>query len=111
MIKVGEGRYTVVLTSQAIGDDLLLVIKGGEKEHIGSVSLKEKKESVQTISKENHKDYVISERMASIIYDKMKKDILVICGIHIDDATDKEIDILVNNAQKCVDIFLRETND
>ena len=75
------------------------------------VSLKEKKESVQTISKENHKDYVISERMASIIYDKMKKDILVICGIHIDDATDKEIDILVNNAQKCVDIFLRETND
>ena len=49
--------------------------------------------------------------MASIIYDKMKKDILVICGIHIDDATDKEIDILVNNAQKCVDIFLRETND
>ena len=38
MIKVGEGRYTVVLTSQAIGDDLLLVIKGGEKEHIGDHS-------------------------------------------------------------------------
>ena len=52
-----------------------------------------------------------TERMASIIYDKIKKDILVICGIHINNATKEEIDILVNNAQKCVDIFLRETND
>lgn len=106
MITAGEGRYKIVLTSQAIGNDLLVIITGGEEEHIGSVTLKQEKESFQTISKKGHKDYMVSERMTGIIYDKIRKDVLVICGIHIEDATKEEIDILVNNAQKCVDIFL-----
>lgn len=107
MIRAGEGRYAVVLTSQKIGSDLLVIIGGGEEEHIGSVTLKEDKDGLQTISKKGHKDYFVSERMTNIIYDKIKKDLLVICGIHIEDATKDEIDILVNNAQKCVDIFVR----
>jgi hypothetical protein len=111
MIRAGEGRYAVVLTYQKIGSDLLVIITGGEEEHIGSVTLKEDKDGLQTISKKGHKDYFVSERMTNIIYDKIKKDLLVICGIHIEDATKDEIDILVNNAQKCVDIFLGEIDD
>ncbi|MDQ1326652.1 MAG: gallate decarboxylase subunit [Campylobacterota bacterium] len=111
MITAGEGRYKIVLTSQAIGNDLLVIITGGEEEHIGSVTLKQEKESFQTISKKGHKDYMVSERMTGIIYDKIRKDVLVICGIHIEDATKEEIDILVNNAQKCVDIFLGGIDD
>lgn len=110
MIKAGEGRYTVRLTSQKIGEDLLVIITGGEKEHIGSATLKEEKDGIQTISKKNHKDYVVAEQLIELIYDTIKKDILVVCGIHIDHATKEEIDILIQNARKCVDIFLKETD-
>ena len=109
MISMGKGRYTVTLESHKIGKDRLVIITGGEEEHIGSATLIEEKGHLQTISKKGHKDHIVSERMANIIYDKIGKDLLVVCGIHIDDASKEEIDILVDNTQACVNIFLKET--
>jgi hypothetical protein len=108
MISVGEGQYTVRLESHKIGNDRLVIITGGEEEHIGSATLIEEKGHLQTISKKGHKDHIVSERMANIIYDKIGKDLLVICGIHIDDASKEEIDILVDNTQVCVDRLLSQ---
>jgi glutamine amidotransferase-like uncharacterized protein len=110
MICVGEGRYSVRLESHDIGKDMLIVITGGEEDHIGSATLTETKSHLQTMIKKGHQDHVVSEKMANIIYDTIKKDLLVVCGIHIDDANKEEIDILVHNAQTCVDIFLKETD-
>ncbi len=110
MICVGEGRYSVRLEFYDIGKDMLIVITGGEEDHIGSATLIETKSHLQTMIKEEHQDHVVSEKMANIIYDTIKKDLLVVCGIHIDDANKEEIDILVHNAQTCVDIFLKETD-
>ncbi len=39
------------------------------------------------------------------------KGLLVVCGMHIDHAGKEEIDILVDHAQTCVDIFLRSKNE
>ena len=110
MISVGEGRYCVQLNSYGIGKDMLVVITGGEEEHIGSATLIESKGHTQTIIKKGHQDHVVSEKMANIIYDTIGEDLLVVCGIHIDDASKEEIDILVKHAQACVDIFLKETD-
>ena len=108
MISAGEGRYSVRLESYDIGKDMLIVITGGEEDHIGSATLIEAKSHLQTMIKKGHQDHVVSEKMANIIYDTIGKDLLVVCGIHIDDASKEEIDMLVHNAQKCVDIFLKE---
>ena len=110
MISAGKGRYTVRLESYDIGKDILIVITGGEEEHIGSATLIEAKGHLQTMIKKGHQDHVVSEKMANIIYDTIEKDLLVVCGIHIDEASKEEIDILVDNAQECVDIFLKETD-
>ncbi len=110
MISAGEGRYGVRLESYNIGKDILIVITGGEEDHIGSATLIEAKGHLQTMIKKGHKDHIISEKMANIIYDTIGKDLLVVCGIHIDDASKEEIDILMDNAQVCVDIFLKETD-
>ncbi len=110
MISAGEGRYSVRLESYDIGKDMLIVITGGEEDHIGSATLIETKGHLQTMIKKGHQDHVVSERMANIIYDTIGKDLLVVCGIHIDDASKEEIDILVKHAQACVDTFLKETD-
>ena len=110
MISAGEGRYSVRLESYNIGKDMLIVITGGEEDHIGSATLIEAKGHLQTMIKKGHQDHVVSEKMANIIYDTIEKDLLVVCGIHIDDASKEEIDILVDNTQACVDIFLKETD-
>ncbi len=108
MISVGEGRYTVTLKCHKIGKDRLVIITGGEEEHIGSATLIESKGHLQTMIKKGHKDHIVSEKMANIIYDTIEKDLLVVCGIHIDDASKEEIDILVDNAQACVDRLLSQ---
>ena len=101
-----ENKYKVYLKHEYIGDDLLIIITGGEK-HIGSVSLITE-DSLQTISKKNHKDHELSNRVAKLIYDKMGKDTIVICGIHIPNATKEDIDLIIKNTNKCVDKFLKE---
>ncbi len=110
MIHAGEGRYRVTLMFFEIGSDRLVIITGGEEAHIGSATLAEEKGHLQTIGKKGHKDHVVSEKVAGIIYDIIGKDLLVVCGIHIDDASKEEIDILVENAQTCANIFAKETN-
>ncbi|UPT77782.1 hypothetical protein MN086_01235 [Sulfurovum sp. XGS-02] len=113
MISVGEGRYSVRLKSHKIGKDRLVIITGGEEEHIGSATLIESKRHLKTMIKNGHKDHIVSEKTANIIYDRMGEDLLVICGIHIDDASKEEIDILVRNATACVEkfLFLQEERD
>jgi len=82
----------------AIGSDLLLIITGG-KEHIGSVSLYENNK-LSTIEKNNHKDSVISDMVAKKIYDKLKINVVVICGIHKDNATKKDINNIIYKSKE-----------
>lgn len=106
MICVGSGKHIIYLTYLFIGDDILVIITGGD-EHIGGVSLLENSSFV-TIGKKNHKDTIITKMIAPIIFDAVKKDVLVVCGIHLDDATKEDIDILTCNTKKCVEELLKE---
>ena len=81
-----------------IGGDLLLIITGG-KEHIGAISFCENNK-LSTIEKANHKDSVISNMVSKMIYDKLKMDIVVVCGIHKDNATKKDIKKIINQTKK-----------
>ncbi len=109
MYSVGVGKYEITLTYSYIGSDLLVIINGGDA-HIGGLSLIENN-ALSSLRKMGHKDDIVSNIAASLIYDKIKKDTLVICGIHLDNATKNDIAILVDNAQKCVEKFLKEIND
>jgi hypothetical protein len=81
-----------------IGGDLLLIITGG-KEHIGAITLCENNK-LSTIEKANHKDSIISSMVSKMIYDKLKINIVVICGIHKDNATKKDIKKIINQTKK-----------
>ena len=108
MIEVGEGRYRVILRSFDVGADQLLLITGGEEEHIGAATLMEKNSPLATLEKKGHKEHFLSQSIAKRVYENSKRDLLVVCGIHIDEASKEEINILVDNANACVDLFLQK---
>jgi len=108
MIQAGEGRYVVFLRSIQIGNDRLVIISGGEEEHIGAVTLMENKQEVGTLVKPGHMDQVISQKTALRIHQAMGEDLLVVCGIHIDHASKEEIGILLENAEICVEQFIKK---
>jgi hypothetical protein len=96
----------ITLTHLFIGEDLLILITGGD-EHIGGLSLLENN-SFSSIGKKNHKDTIITKMIAPIIFDAVNKDVIVVWGIHLNDASKEDIEMLTNNTLKCVDEFLKE---
>ena len=97
MLTYGRGKYKVWLKKQKIGQDLVFFLGGGEKPHIGGVVVCEPDEKPKVVKLEEHYDYIVLKPIAEAACKKYKKTVVAIGGIHIDNASKKEIDILVKN--------------
>jgi hypothetical protein len=102
MITSGEGKYKVFLEKKELDDDLILILGGGEKSHIGGAIICEPGKKPQVIKLENHYDYVVLTLIAEAACKKYNKTIVSLGGIHIDNATKDEIDIIVNNCKELI---------
>ena len=102
-------KYQVKLESHMIGDDLLVVLTGGEKPHCGAVALAlpyEKTASCSLLSVPQHKDGDLAKPLAEQIAKRTGKNVVLVAGIHVDNATTDDIQTLVENSQREVDKFL-----
>jgi hypothetical protein len=105
MITVGEGKYRVWLIEEMLDEDRLYILGGGEKPHIGGVVLMEPGKKIQMIELRGHYDNLVLEPIAKAAVKKYKTKIVAVGGVHIDNATKEEIDILVKNCKelaKCI---------
>jgi len=105
MITSGRGKYKVFMEKYELDDGLIYILGGGEKSHIGGIVTCEPGKKPQVIKFKGHYDYIVLKPIAEEACKKYKKRIVVVGGVHIDDATKDEIDILVNNCKellKCI---------
>jgi hypothetical protein len=105
MITAGKGKYKVFLEKKVLDDDLIYILGGGEKSHIGGVVICEPGQTPQVMKLEGHYDYIVLEPIAKKACKKYNKKVVCIGGIHIDNATKEEIDLLVKNCKellKCI---------
>lgn len=105
MITAGEGKHKVWLKHEELNGDLIYTLGGGERSHIGGVVVKVPGENAKVIKLENHYDHVVLEPIAEEACRKYNKTVLVVGGIHVDNATKEEIEILVANCKeltKCI---------
>jgi len=105
MITSGEGRYKVWLKQEEIGEDRLYILGGGEKPHIGGVVVAEPGKKPQTVRLETHYDHVVLKPIAEEACTKYNVTAVAVGGIHIDDASKDEIEIIVRNCKelmKCI---------
>ena len=108
----GKDKYKVKLVAIKSGEDLTIIISGGEKPHIGTIAVSIPRPSLKDSNKVSastsvftligHKEDDLSKQIAENITKITKKVTVVIVGLHIEKATSKDIECLIKNTQKVV---------
>ena len=112
----GESKYKVEADAVITAKGVIITIFGGEEPHIGAVAIAVPRPSLGKTSKISstssvytligHKDDDIAKPVAGMLARELNEVVVVIVGIHVDDATDEEIKILMNNSQKVIEKLL-----
>lgn len=103
----GEGRHRVWAEVVRAGEDLVIYMGGGERPHIGSISLSSAEGAPISASLPGHKDYVVSNRAAERVSRETGRACVVVAGLHVDGAERPDIDLLLANAERCLDTLIR----
>jgi gallate decarboxylase subunit D len=98
----GRGKYKVWLQRQDLGTDIVFFLGGGEKAHIGGVVIAEPGKKVNAIRLTGHYDDVVLTPIAEAACKKYKTKVVAVGGVHVDNATKQEIDLLVENCKKLI---------
>jgi gallate decarboxylase subunit D len=100
MITLGTGKHRVEIEKHMMGENILYVLQGGEKPHIGGVVVCEPGEKSNIIRLGTHKDYLVLGPIAEKASERYDTTVVVVGGIHIDNATKEDIDIVVKNCKE-----------
>ena len=106
----GSMPYTVHAEVRLLGADVLVILFGGTKPHIGSIavahprsSLTDEKIISSTSSVYNflgHKDHVIAQRVAEMLSSRLDRNVVAVAGFHIDKITQEGISQVVENCDE-----------
>jgi metal-dependent hydrolase (beta-lactamase superfamily II) len=102
MITSGEGKYKVFLEKHELGDDLIYILGGGEKSHIGGAVICEPGKKAYVLTYSNHHDHIVLTPIAQAACKKYNKTVVAVGGIHIDNASKEEIKTIVDNCKELV---------
>lgn len=103
--KAEKGRIKISMKSILIGEDLCVIISGGDNPHIGCVTLSVPRPSLadsnvisattSVLNVIGHKDDEVARYVSHALSSKLNKNVVVTCGIHLDNITKEEIKITI----------------
>ncbi len=96
----GEGKHEVWLKKQEVGKDLVYLLGGGEESHVGSASICKPGKTHESIELKGHYDKKVTEIIAKAGAEKHDRTVACIGGVHIDDASEEDVQKLVENCKK-----------
>ena len=109
-LSFGSMPYTVDAEVRLLGEDVLVILSGGTKPHIGSIavahprpSLTEEEIVSSTSSVYNflgHKDHVIAQRVAEMLSSRLNRNVVTVAGFHIDKITQEGITRVIENCDE-----------
>ena len=111
----GEGRYRVECQAILCGEDVNAVFIGGERAHIGAVSLAvyepvRDSATVSTMTVYTHRDDQLAALAAKKLATALKCTVSVSVGIHVDNADEQDIELLCKNFAACLNQLLCQTD-
>lgn len=107
-VEYGMGRHRIWADVINAGDDLVVFIGGGEVPHLGSWSICDPGKEPLSMGYPYHKDYLVSSSASRKISVASARRCLVIAGIHVDEASGSDIEVLLENSDKCVGMLLEK---
>lgn len=115
-VQTQKGTYDIEARVMSIGDDLLVAISGGEKPHIGAVSVAQPRPSLKDAAKMSasasvfcmlgHKEDNLAKDVSEILSASLNKAVVVTAGIHWDNLNDDGIEIVNQNSRLLVELIL-----
>lgn len=112
-----EGRVKVTAQMIEIGNDYCLIVQGGDAPHIGAVAVAQRTRryvdpnqfatTPSVLALAGHKEFDLAKDLAMRASEALKKNVVCLCGIHVDDATKEEIEVIIRLAQQVVDQTVR----
>jgi hypothetical protein len=112
------GRIKIDLKAIMIGKDLCVIISGGDSPHIGSVTLSVPRPSLSDSNRLSsttsilnllgHKDDEAAKYVSHELSSKLNKNVVVTCGIHVNNITSEEITVVMNLLKELTDILIEK---
>lgn len=99
MHTAGTGKYRVWMEKKSFDEGILLIVGGGEKSHIGGIVVAEPEKKPQVTRFPGHYDDIILQPLAEEACRKYHTRVVALGGIHVDNASQKEIEQLVENGR------------
>jgi len=94
---IDDGRYAIELHVIASGSDVVLHLDGGDRPHVGAVSLatyvkEEDRVTMRSLVAERHREDEVTERVARAVAQELHCTAAVLAGIHYDELDQAGID-------------------
>lgn len=96
-----RGRITLELACVRMGQDLTVLLSGGDREHIGAMAVSQARPSLadpartsastSVITLLGHKEDDLAKAMASQLASSLGVAVCVVCGVHLDRITAEEL--------------------
>jgi hypothetical protein len=117
-VKTDEGAYDLEAAVRLIGRDVLVAIWGGEKPHIGAVSMAQPRPSLKDANVISatasvfclvgHKEDELAKAASEILAAALNTQVVVTAGIHWDNISQDGIEKVIRNSEILVDMILNK---
>jgi hypothetical protein len=110
--KTGEGKFDLNASVFEVGQDLVVIIWGGERPHIGAVALAQPRKSLKNaeitsatasvLSILGHKEDTVVKTVSERLACASNRPVAVTAGMHWDDIQESEIEQILKNVEKLI---------
>ena len=115
-VATNEGSYNLEASVRLIGEDLLVAIWGGERPHIGAVSMAQPRPSLKDPEATSatasvfcllgHKEDELAKAASEVLAAALNTAVVVTAGIHWDNIEPEGIQKVIRNSKILVDLIL-----
>ncbi len=114
----GDEPYQVQISVISISDDLVVIVGGGEKPHVGAVAVsvprpsladsEEVSSSTSVFTLTGHKEDDLAKMLAGKIAAALQKNVVLTAGIHVDDIPEEGIKKVQNNCRNALEQLIED---
>lgn len=90
-IKKEFKRIKINLKAIKMGEDLCVILTGGDKPHLGALTIGSSLVNLNAFTFQGHKENFVTEVIGDILKKEFSGKFVVCCGIHLDDISKNEI--------------------